>query len=919
MKKFIRLIILSIGILFGTNSFANINGAGFIGSPYSMNFELSTSYGLNQNAYLSSASAAMSCPKPGDGQTMILHDIDPKTGRIVCYLYGENSTDPIQIFKQSGDKEQLFNAEAISLEDILKNGNYKNLIIGQRFGNYEFNANPGYTQNYIQVFDLGVLYNNNKQVQNFLENSSNNSGDNSAFSSSKISLDSYTHSERVLSNILTGLITLNPDYFGNELVNPNGTIGLKDYAVFGENNSVGATPSDNLFKQVFRTVLGKNGDNVTGVNVMTLVSFVDKKFWGFYAYLIYNLKEAYISILGTMMLFGGGYALGRFGYRKVKNKINKDDSANDKGQVASKSMDIFLVIGMFLIPISITQSTIPDTFIYTKSNTSIHTQANNQESQDLFSQSTLSSGVIRYFANLGSTWANVVNDYALFSYLRFLESKQKAITSAGLSQNEDAIKKLYIDAFYLKKEYDFYINVCRSAFQPILETTTRFNSISNESKESFLNNTITLQGTPIFNYLGYTKINPMLCVKIEESIATTTKRILADYSRVSVEIEVSKAIVENYETETAKQFNYYLDFMQFVSNNYGWISVAVVPPSYSLLFGNGKSIFSYDVAQKKIANNDGNNLSQTFAGNVEELKEISDDSDGGIIVKTIGGIISNTMWFILPGFNDIFNQFHNYAHNATFLNPTYFQQTLGKTVDVGKSIVDFVSYFTGPLGKLVGGGVKLILSAIKYFSAPIIYGAVLYLCLIITIKIYTIMITTITMIVMGTAITIKVCLYFMELLLYYFLTDAILFISIVTQKNEYFTKFLSKGMTITLLTPLLIVLSVYVFIFFHTLSKELYSMLMSTIYEVASFQQTNVSSNSEQGVVQGFVAEITIHSYQSFGEIVITIFALVIGVVTIFKFKDWVFKIVGIEDSDFSSSISEGLNNKITGGVNPVK
>lgn len=914
MKK-----IIFIFLFFIIKSFANINGAGFIGSPYSMEFELSTSYGLNQNAYLSSASAAMSCPKPGEGQTMILHDIDPKSGRIVCYLYGENSTDPIQIFKQSGDKEKLFSQEASSLDDILKNGNYKNLTIAKRFGNYEFNINPGYTENYIQVFDLGVLYNNNKQVQAFLESSSNNSGDNSAFSDSKIALDSYTNSERVLSNILTGLITLNPDYFeSTAIVNPNGTIALKDYAVFGENNSQGATPSDGLFKKIFRTVIGSQNE-VTNVSVMTLVSFIDKKFWGFYAYLIYNLKEAYITILGTLMLFGGGYTLGRFGYRKLKNKVTKDGEAKDEGKVGSKSMDIFLIIGMFLIPISIHQASIPDAFIYTKSNASIHTQAVKQEAEELFNQSTLSSGVIRYFANLGSTWANVVNDYALFSYLRYLESKQKAITSSGLSQNEDAIKKLYIDTFYLKKEYDFYINVCRSAFMPILETTTRFNSISNESKESFLNNTINLQGTPIHNYLGYTKINPMLCVKIEESIATTTKRILADYSRVSVEIEVSKAIVDNYSTETAKQFNYYMDFMQFVGNQYGWVSVAVVPPSYSLMFGNGSSIFSYDVAQKKIANNDGNNLSQTYAGNVEELKEISDDSDGGIIVKTIGGIISNTMWFILPGFNDIFQQIQGYAHNSAYLNPTFFQSTLGKSVDVGKSIVDFVAFFTGPLGKLVGGGVKLILSAIKYFAAPIIYGVVLYLCLIITIQIYTIMITTITMIVMGTAITIKICLYFMELLLYYFLTDAILFISIVTQKNEYFIKFLSKGMTITLLTPLLIVLSVYVFIFFHTLAKELYTMLMGAIYEVATFQQTTVAGNSEQGMVQGFVAEITIHSYQSFGEIVITIFALIVGVVTIFKFKDWVFKIVGIEDSDFSSSMGEGLNNKITGGVNPIK
>lgn len=908
------LLIFFINVFFALNLFANLNGAGFTGSATSMSFEPMKSYGLNQNKYLKSVSGVYACPKPGQGQTTILHDIDPKNGKITCYVYNENSTDPNEIYKQTAANEKLFASESNSLDEIINNGTYKNLEIGTRFGNYEFNSNPGYTSNYIQTFNLSSLWDMNKSVEDFLKELSNDK--NNALSSNKIALDSYSSPERILSNILTGLITLNPDFFETDaIVNPNGTVALKDYALFGDGNTTGQPSSDNLFKKIFRTAIGEYSEQ-KNVSVMTLISFIDKKFWGFYAYLIYNLKEAYISILGTMMLFGGGYSLGRYGYRRIKNKINKDDEAADKGKLASKSIDVTLIVFMFLIPISINQAKIPDNFVYTKSNESFNTAQPNKDAQDMFSQSTLSSGMIRYFANLGSQWANVVNDYALFSYLRFLESKQKAITASGLSQNEDGIKKLYRDTFYLKKEYDFYINVCRSAFQPILSTITLFNSVSKDAKESLLNNTINLTGTPIFNSLGYTKINPMLCVKIEEDIATSTKRILAEYSRVSAEIEVSKAIIDNYSTKTAEQFNHYVDFMQFVGNNYGWISVAVVPPSFSLLFGSGKSIFAYDVAHKKIANNDGNNLSQANAGNDESKREIADDADGGWAVKIVSGFVSDTMWFILPGFNDIFKTIHDFAKDAIFVSDGDKNKK-----GVGTKILDFISTFSWVLGGIGGVIIKFALTIIKLLGGVIMYGIVLYISLLVAISIYTIMITTLTMIVIGGAITIKICLYFMELLLYYFLTDAILFISIVTQKNDYFIKFLSKGMTVTLLTPLLIVLSVYVFIFFYNLAKEIYQMLMNTIYEISTYQYATINKNTPQAeeIINSFIAEATIHSSQAFGEIVIVLFSLVIGTITIFKFKDWVFKIIGIEDTDFAAQMSEGINQKITGGINPVK
>lgn len=461
---------------------------------------------------------------------------------------------------------------------------------------------------------------------------------------------------------------------------------------------------------------------------------------------------------------------------------------------------------------------------------------------------------------------------------------------------------------YVEQHLDLYI-----------ETTTRFNSISDEAKESFLNNTINLKGTPIHNYLGYTKINPMLCLNIEENIATKTKKLLGDYSRIQVELDVSTAIINNYNSNSAQQFDNYVDFMQFVANNYGWISVAVIPPSYSILFNGRDSVFAYDVHQKNIANNDGNNLSQTWAGNSEEKRDINDESDGGMISSLFNKITGSFLWFVLPGFGDVFKEIHKLLSSIGYLGPTYFQTVAGKIAGGIDKLVSFVGGMLGIFGKIGAGILKIVVYLGKFLAPAALYTLLFALSLWITIQLYTIMVTTIVMIIIGGAITIKICLYFMELLMYYFLTDAILFISIVTQKNEYFVKFLSKGMIITLLTPLLVVLSVYVYIFFHTLAIEMYTMLMNAIFEVTSLQHTAIVENSEQGAIRSLMQGVTISSTQSFGEVVILLFSLVIGVVTIFKFKDWVFKIIGIEDNDFSSSMSDSINQKLTGGINPVK
>lgn len=925
MKKFI-VYIFSL-ILLNTLIYAeDINIAGFYGSADSFEFGKSTGYETDSE-YLNGIRSVYSCPKVPEGQTMILKDINIRTGEIICHLYREGDKDPSQIFKIDASVSQKIIAEANALDRYTKSESFKSsgLTLRDRLGIYEFNgATQGWTTGYVNEINLSSLQSQNNEIVEFAK-------DTNSEINTKISIDSYTNSKTTLSNILAGLITLNPDFFSSsDLVKANGEIGLLDYGMFGEGNTSGkpAISDDGIFRKLMRNVasgLGANTSPVaTDLSVTTIVGFLDKKFWGFYVYLMYNLKDAYIMILGSMMLFGAGFTLTKVGYGRIKSKMNKEEQ--EKIFSASKSLDVGLVIFLFLIPISLHNVKIPDQFLYKNSNQSIHTSTSTQDKNDLFTHSTLSSSSIRFFANLGSTWANAVSDYSFFAYLRYLESKHKTIVTSALVQNGDDIKKLYKDIFYLKKEYDYYVNVCRPAFDSVLTTTGgRFNSISKESKESFENNTISLNGTEIFDSLNYSKIDPYLCVRIEESVHVNTKKILGDYSSILFSLKMSKMIKDknmekggdnSFKRDSA--FSNYVNLMEFMQNNFGWINAVVVPTSYNLFFSANSNVFNYDITKNEVRNNGGNNISESWAGNDSTKRQISDEVGGGVLNTFIAGIQERFIWYIMPGFSDVHTQIYNFFSNVVELDPTARQSADGKKKTMFDTLLNLLTSFPG-LGMIGGWLIKILGAWGGFAGSAILYGALLYASLAISIAIYTSMISTISMVVIATSIVVKIALYFMELLIYYFLSDAILFISMVTSKNEYFTKFLSKGLNIMLLSPILIVLSVYIYLLVHNLALELYKMLIGIIYEMIMVANETIIENNDTGAFKGIETTIAAVSLKSFGEIVVTLLSVIVGIVIIFNFKDWVFKIIGIDDDGISNKIGEQFNQKLTGGVNPIK
>ena len=188
------------------------------------------------------------------------------------------------------------------------------------------------------------------------------------------------------------------------------------------------------------------------LQTFSLTDFMDKKLWGFYVYFLINIEQAFSYILGTMLLFGAGYIVIKAGFRKLKKKVLKIEEQNSNQSFGAIVINGLVAITIFLIPISTAPITVPDKFLYEKS---INQDIPTSSESEFYQNSTLAKVTLRFFADQGSTWANTVSDYSLYSYLRYLEAKQGFITERQITQNSDSIKKLFEDIFY----FFFYLNI----------------------------------------------------------------------------------------------------------------------------------------------------------------------------------------------------------------------------------------------------------------------------------------------------------------------------------------------------------------------------------------------------------------------------------------------------------------------------
>lgn len=897
-------------LLVVANQLLAINSNGFVANINGFNFEENKNHEINSN-YLQAISN-ISCGDGGSDQvTTILQSVDLKAGKFTCLKYLPGQSEPERIeFKV--DNTRLA-TEKSALKNFIDNKlGTAGVAFYNQLGSYVFPGTEvdGRT-NYISTVNISELYNNNASL---LEYSKNN---NSVY----INIDSHTNAKETLSNILTGLFLLNPDYFANDVISEDGVLKINDLVVDNGAQQAINQQAGVIDRAIRLFVKEKNEDKE--LQTFSLTDFMDKKLWGFYVYFLINIEQAFSYILGTMLLFGAGYIVIKAGFRKLKKKVLKIEEQNSNQSFGAIAINGFVAITIFLIPVSTAPISVPDKFLYEKS---INQDIPTKSEDEFYQNSTLAKVTLRFFANQGSTWANTVSDYSLYSYLRFLEAKQGFITERQISQNTEAIKKLFEDIFYLKKDFDFLNNICKPAFSDYLVVNQRFNTISKEANEQ-LNNAINLSSNNINKVLKIDRIDPAVCQKLEKDVFTNSRKILSDYAFLRQQIKINQEVIKmNNDGKADNQkvgFQTFVDLIQFQQNHYGWINSVTVPVLYNLLFQNANPVFNEDVAIEKIKDSNDYNLISAWSKNDEQKSEIKNSIDDSSLASILGHIQSKFIWFSFPSFEPVFNNMYQFFSNIAGLDPT--AQQLEKKESKLAGVISTAKYFlagaaAGPLG-LLGSGIMSVLSSFGSFvlgaiTSALQYGILLYISLVVSIFIVTMMITSIILIVVAVAAIIRIVMYFFRTIITAVVVDLIVFYAIVTNKKEYFDAFLGKTLILLILTPLAIVFANYIYIFISTAAIDLYLLLIGMTFDTMAIANETIIANSENSFFNGLTAMMSAVSLKALGVVVIHVFSGICGVYIIFKLQDIISGMIGINGDDSNiSQMTEKLQQKMAGDM----
>lgn len=697
-----------------------------------------------------------------------------------------------------------------------------------------------------------------------------------------------------ISEYLTGVITLDPDIFdtsNGEILNSKGEIFLK-----AKNSFVNAIPTDSI--SWIPDALQPTRD--IKVND-PLSSIIDGQFWGFYVSFIENLKLAEHKII--LMLFGFGF-FGLVGQKLIFSAYSHfGDNQEKHNNLGISKMIISPVASLifFTAPIVPSNLNIPNAYI--KETTNFTTgiilnkgnSNNNQSVMDEVGNSTIIQVAIRYFAKWGNLTANELADYTLYPYLNYLEMRQGAVFGTLADTYTNLLKLTFIEFKRLERATMFYEGFCKPIYKGSNEIEDVFLASPMIGRQPLVLNELTKKSFGKFSGVskfGFDTVSAQLCADLETQIGIQSQTAFANYASLTEGLNKTYKLLNLYYNDYTGQVQAsgfkssakdemvsnktITNRMVTMQEHSGWIFSAIVPVSYVLMQSASvaETIKEKQDAAKKYAANSGLRHNRILSSKVDDNIGRQDLSTSQKIAETI---IPNAAYFMLPKFGELFQAL------CKLLEPM---------TDVLDTVVSLVSSFSVllafPLGKILGG---IILPMIY----TVIKAALYFVIYLLAITLYNVFLKIITLTVVMSMAIYKIAMYFLELLVFFVMSPAVVIWAVVSKKSEVIWHYIGKGAVLTI-TPILIVLSCYLFIFSSETLTVVYSYLSGLISGIFVTGETS------------FMTNVTVYTIVSIGNGIILMSNLFIGYITIIKASHWFLETVGAKASvidNFSGEIGQ--------------
>jgi len=733
-------------------------------------------------------------------------------------------------------------------------------------------------------------------------------------------IDSHTHAETTLGSIITGVFTLDPEYFINGYINGLGELELNEdlkkmtLTQASTVRDMGDGGVLDWFKSWF------NWEDKAGeVDTFDALSFMDRQILGFLVYLGIAFKQAYMDIIYLVLGLGVFWSFGFYTYKKTMALADKKDSFNVNK--TSWLMGASMAIAFFVAPI-VNDGEIP---VQLKNN--IYESGIRSDADTSTNWSTPAQETLRMFLQTGTYFGNLTSDYGMFAFLKLIAykegiiSNQKNVAESGI-ENLEKINRLKLK---LLADMNFYSNVCRKYYNVESGSMLKNKSYSSnvtmmtDDKEGVLKNAGVMAQ----------RLNYDACTSLEISIQKNTNKLVTSLQTETKNLKNIKSLI-NKDPQAAQDFQRYVNTVIYTQNIFGWINAPMVPISY--FFFKNRGFFAYNTnetinkednaeAFKKIAVNYVSN--EYGKSTTQKVLNSASNAMSGMISSSI----SLSYWMMMPGFKDIFEVIRKNLTSIYVSRVDTYNAIVDKKTKQGflSKVMDKLSVYPlkivgkfGILGKIAGSIAGWMMDDSK---SKLVVAAITVFSFLLAIYFIQIAINAISVTIIAVFLSIKITLFLVEILLFYFISPAIgIFYAMMNNsqsKNFVGTYFQNIG--ILAMTPTLLTMTTFLIIVVAEFLESFFLALINLFSTMMGIGADELAAAADRPWYSGLDKALTMGMIEGIASIFVYFAVIIVATIMIFNFRDWYTKLLGIDNA--MNIMKEGGNEMKQGVskyVNPV-
>lgn len=698
-----------------------------------------------------------------------------------------------------------------------------------------------------------------------------------------------------ISEFFSAAVTLDADYFKdtNAINKADGSANFKDAVEFTQKELNLFTSAKSAVSEFFGKDLGLR--EVSPVSPTK--DMMNSKTWGFYIAFIENMRIAEHSIV--LMLFFAGFVgfstqkLVQAGYNHWGDQDSKTDIGWKKMMIAPATTVI-----LFLAPVVPTGLTINDALIKPEGDkvqagivlNGGGAGAPSNRDGERMRETTLIQTAIQYFVHWGVLAGNTLADYALYPYLNYLQFSKGAVIGEVVNVYDEIFKHNKQDFLLLQKEVEFYSSFCKPIYGEQDNTGVLIdNALSGRPPLSLAKLTEERYGVAnslgIKDILGANTVSAELCARLETNIHQHSQNAISGFIypklalRHTIEkLEAEKAGVagNNEKILTVQNLVKRMARMQEVT---GWTFSAIVPMTYTFYQADvlGETIESQKKATRSYVGAASARHNKVTSNNPsEEESQALLSENSGSTEGTMQALLSSTAYFSFPGFKNIYDIVYELFKNS-------FDGIMGALTKIGGAGKIITLFLGGAIGK----GLVAI-------------GAVFF-----AVWLYDFILESVSLLSVAMMAIFRIAFYYVEVLIFFVASPAVVIWAVISKKTEVIWHYIGKAAVLTI-TPILIVLSCYLFIFTVEIINSVYAYLSGLVEAVFLTEQSTLAQTLQVTMVIAI------------GNTIMKVVHIFIGYVTIIKFNSWFLQTIGVKEGVMEEA-AQRISDKTSPLYSPIK